>query len=169
MKFSSLFAANKTASIIAIALPLYCVSGVAMSQPTPETVNTPLPGITVEAPKARHIAVAPSRTGHRIVSHRVVANATSQPDERVGPPDEPIMAKIERLGRHTSSCADGCQSSFKYGNDPWHGCNASGNVLSFTCRNVGGYKTYNECMDAGLTLGWRNREQLYYCSSLALK
>jgi hypothetical protein len=169
VKFSSLFAANKTASIILIALPLYCVSGVAISQPTPETVNTPLPQITVQAPKVRHTAVAPSRAGRHIVSHRTVARSISKFDERTGPSDEPIMAKIERLGRHTSSCADGCQSSFKYGNDPWHGCNASGNVLSFTCRNVGGYKTYQECKDAGLTLGWRDKEQLYYCSSLALK
>jgi hypothetical protein len=144
------------------------VSGVAMSQPTPEAV-TPLPSIAVQPPKARHTAVTPGPAGRRIVSHRGVAHPTSNLDDRVGPPDEPIMAKIERLGRHTSSCADGCQSSFKYGNDPWHGCNASGNVLSFTCRNVGGYKTYQECVDAGLTLGWRDREQLYYCSSLALK
>jgi len=169
MKFSSLFAASKTASIISVALPLCCVSGVAMAQPTPVTVNTPLPNVTVQAPKFRHTAVAPSRAGRRIASHRVIAHATSKLDEPVGPSDEPVMAKIERLGRHTSSCADGCQSSFKYGNDPWHGCNASGNVLSFTCRNVGGYKTYQECKDAGLTLGWTDREQLYYCSSLALK
>lgn len=169
MKFSSLFAANKIASIISISLSLYCVSGVAMSQPTPETANKPLPDVTVQAPKVRHTAVAPSRAGRRIVSHRIVAYSTSKLDDRIGPSDEPIMAKIDRLGRHTSSCADGCQSSFKYGNDPWHGCNASGNVLSFTCRNVGGYKTYQECKDAGLTLGWRDREQLYYCSSLALK
>lgn len=169
MKFASLFAVNKTASIISIVLPLYCVSGVVMSQPTPETVNKPLPDITVQAPNVRHTAVVPSRAGRRIFSHRVVAHATSKLDEPVGPSDEPVMAKIERLGRHTSSCADGCQSSYKYGNDPWHGCNASGNVLSFTCRNVGGYKTYQECKDAGLTLGWRDREQLYYCSSLALK
>jgi hypothetical protein len=168
MKFSSLFAADKTVSIISIALSLYCVSGAAMSQPTPEAVNTPLPGITVQAPKVRHTAVAPSRAGRRVASHRA-ARTISKFDDRIGPSDEPIMAKIERLGRHTSSCADGCQSSFKHGNDPWHGCSASGNVLSFTCRNVGGYKTYQECKDAGLTLGWRDREQLYYCSSLALK
>ena len=169
MKFSSLFAANKTASHILIALPLYCVSGVAMSQPTPETVNTPLPQITVQAPKVRHTAVAPSRAGRHIVSHRTVARSISKLDERVGPSDEPIMAKIERLGRYKSSCADGCQSSFPNGKEPWHGCNASENVLSFACRNVGGYKTYQECKDAGLTLGWRDKEQLYYCSSLALK
>jgi len=157
------------AAILSIALPLYSLSGAVMSQPTPEgTDTTPLPGITVQAPTPKHHAVA----APDVVSHRrsPIIHATSPAThEASARPDEPIMAKIERLGRNTSSCADGCQSSFRYGKDPWHGCNASGGTLSFTCRNIGNYKTYSECQDAGTTLGWRNQEFLYYCSSLALK
>lgn len=168
MNVSSLFAANKAVVISSIALSLYCLNGAAMSQPTPEGTDvTPLPGITVQAPKPRHHAVEPDIVSHRTSPTRHATSSVAH--ETSANPNEPILEKIARLGRNTSSCADGCQSSFPYGKDPWHGCNASGGVFSFTCRNVGNYKTYAECQDAGLTLGWRNQEFLYYCSSLALK
>lgn len=78
-------------------------------------------------------------------------------------------AKLAKLERETGSCVGGCQSSFKTGNQPWVGCNVSGGVYSFTCRNVGNYKTYDECKEAGRITGWRSGETSAYCSSLALK
>jgi hypothetical protein len=41
--------------------------------------------------------------------------------------------------------------------------------LSPTCRNIGNYKTFNECREAGLLTGWRVNEVPWYCASLALK
>jgi hypothetical protein len=60
-------------------------------------------------------------------------------------------------------------TSFKTGDAPWHGCSWSSGMLSQTCRNVGNYKTYAECTEAGLATGWRVNEIPWYCSSLALK
>jgi hypothetical protein len=76
--------------------------------------------------------------------------------------------KLAKLERETGSCAGGCQSSFKTADKPWVGCNASGGVYSATCRNVGNYKTYDECKEAGRVTGWRSGETSAYCSSLAL-
>ena len=68
------------------------------------------------------------------------------------------------------SCVGGCVTSFRVGDAPWRGCSGSGwPALSPTCRNVGNYKTYTECMEAGLKTGWRSNETGWYCSSLALK
>jgi hypothetical protein len=41
--------------------------------------------------------------------------------------------------------------------------------LSSTCRNVANFKTYEECRETGLLMGWRSSETPWYCSSLALK
>ena len=35
------------------------------------------------------------------------------------------MAKLAALEKTSSNCTDGCQTSFKYGNQPWNGCSAS--------------------------------------------
>lgn len=78
------------------------------------------------------------------------------------------VAKLAKLERETSSCAGGCQSSFKTANQPWVGCNATGGVYSATCRNVGNYKSYDECKEAGRVTGWRSGETSAYCSSVAL-
>jgi hypothetical protein len=78
-----------------------------------------------------------------------------------------MMAKFAELERTSSNCIDGCQTSFKSGNAPWIGCNASGGVFSPTCRNVRNFKTYAECVESGLLLGYRSGEQWAYCTSLA--
>ncbi|WP_354230542.1 hypothetical protein [Bradyrhizobium sp. F1.4.3] len=77
-------------------------------------------------------------------------------------------AKLAKLERETGSCVGGCQSSFKTANAPWVGCNATGGVYSPTCRNVGNYKSYDECKEAGRVTGWRSGETMAYCSSVAL-
>jgi hypothetical protein len=76
------------------------------------------------------------------------------------------LAKIEKIA---GSCVDGCVTSFRYGNAPWHGCSGSAGTLSPTCRNALNFKTYAECKETGLLLGWRDNEGAWYCSSLALK
>jgi hypothetical protein len=42
-------------------------------------------------------------------------------------------------------------------------------VYSSTCRNTRNYKTYSECTEGGLILGWRNTEAAWGCTSLGLK
>jgi hypothetical protein len=42
-------------------------------------------------------------------------------------------------------------------------------VYSSTCRNTRNYKTYSECTEGGLILGWRNAEAAWGCTSLGLK
>jgi hypothetical protein len=78
------------------------------------------------------------------------------------------MAKIAALEKTSSNCTDGCQTSFKYGNQPWNGCSASSGdfTLSTTCRNGRNYKTYQECRENGMFLAWRQYEVWWYCSSL---
>jgi hypothetical protein len=76
------------------------------------------------------------------------------------------MAQLAAIEKTASSCTDGCVTSFKYRNQPWNGCSTTGDLISTTCRNGRNYKTYVECMDAGLFLAWRNAEIRWYCSSL---
>jgi hypothetical protein len=53
---------------------------------------------------------------------------------------------------------------------PWIGCSDSvGYNLSPTCRNMGNYKTFIECMEAGRKLGEQSNGPSWYCSSLGLK
>lgn len=78
-------------------------------------------------------------------------------------------AQLAKIASNTGSCVGGCQSSFRSGNEPWHGCSISGGVYSPTCRNTGNFKTYDECKEAGRITGWRSGETSWYCSSLALK
>ena len=165
MRFSSRFVLNPAVAIVSIAL---CgISSTAMSQ-TATPGAAPLPDIVVDAPK--HVA-----RSHRPTQHAVARSIVSRPTSVTaqapsGAAEESVSAKLARLERNTGSCAGGCQSSFRSGNEPWHGCNGSSwPALSPTCRNIGNYKTYNECREAGLLTGWRVNEVPWYCSSLALK
>ena len=78
------------------------------------------------------------------------------------------MAKLAALEKTSSSCTDGCITSFKYRNQPWNGCSTTAGEFNFsaTCRNVRNYKTYYECKDTTMFLGWRNNDAWWYCSSL---
>jgi hypothetical protein len=76
------------------------------------------------------------------------------------------MAKLAQLERTSSSCADGCQTSFKYGNQPWNGCSSTGDTFSPTCRNVRNFETYAECTEHGLFIGWHRAAVWGYCTSL---
>jgi hypothetical protein len=149
------------AAISSIAL-LCGLSGTAMSQ-TAAGSATSLPGVMVEAPKQ---VARPHRPKQAAVASRRTSPTTQTPSAA---PD-PVSAKLAKLANATGSCVDGCVTSFKYGNAPWHGCSVSGwPALSPTCRNVANFKTYAECTEAGLLTGWRNNDVGWYCSSLALK
>lgn len=170
MMFSSLPVASRTVAILSVSPLLLCALGsTATSQTATPSANpaTSLPGVLIEAPKQ---VVRPQKRQHRAIARNTVSPETS----RTAPtPLESRLSPEQRLARLpnaiTGSCVDGCVSSLPSGGRPWIGCNASASSYSSTCRNVGHYKTYNECTTAGLAIGWRNNEVMGYCTSLAFK
>jgi hypothetical protein len=166
MRFSSRFVGNSAVAILLIAM---CgSSSTAMAQTaTPSGATTSLPDIVVDAPK--HVTRAHQPT-QRAVARSTVSPRTSVATQAPSAASDSVTAKLAKLERNTGSCAGGCQSSFRSGNEPWHGCSGSGwPSLSPTCRNIGNYRTFNECREAGLLTGWRVNEVPWYCASLALK
>ena len=167
MRLSSSVVAPSAVAILSTAL-LCGPSGPAMSQ-------TQLPSVTIVAPKPVARPQSPAATPQRpppvatTVASRPTpppAQAPSAPPQKPAPAKDSVMAKLAALEKTSSSCTDGCQTSFKYGNQPWNGCSTTGDIFSATCRNVRNYKTYFECRDTGLFLAWRNAEVWWYCSSL---
>ena len=176
---SSLFAPS---AIAILSTALLCgLSGTAVSQ-TATGSATQLPSITVDAPKQvarpprpQQVARPPQRPTQvaNTVASRPTSPTTQTPSAprtaQTPPPAKgSTMAKFAALEKTSSNCTDGCQTSFKYGNQPWNGCSNGGGEFGFsaTCRNVGNYKTYFECKDARMFLGARNAEAWWYCSSL---
>jgi hypothetical protein len=160
MKSSSSFVAPSAFAILSTAV-LCGLSGTAMSQ-TATGPAIQLPGVTVQAPRQVARPNRPKQVTTTVASRRTWPN-TQTP----APAPDSVLAKLARLEKTSSNCTDGCQTSFKYGNAPWNGCSASGGVYSPTCRNVRNFKTYSECVDTGLLLGWRSGENMAYCTSLA--
>jgi hypothetical protein len=160
MRFSSLFVTSPAVAILSIEL-LCGLSGTAMSQ-TPTGSAGSLPRITVEAP--RQVA----RPTRNPVARSSVSRTSPTTQTPLAAPGS-VSTKLARLASATGSCVGGCATSFKYGDAPWHGCSVSGGTLSSTCRNTANYKTYSECTEAGLLIGWRPGDVSWYCSSLALK
>jgi hypothetical protein len=167
MRVSSLFVTSLAVASTSIALLLCGLSGTAMSQtanPSGSAASA-LPDIVVDAPKR---VARPSRPAHHAVARNTVSRRASVAARTPSAAPDSVSAKLARLAAATGSCAGGCQSSFKSAKEPWHGCSlSSGSWLQF-CRNVGNYKTYNECYDAGLTTGWRPNEAGGYCRALAM-
>jgi len=160
MRSSSSFVASSAVAILSIAV-LCGLSGTAMSQ-TATGPASQLPGITVDAPKQVARPNRPKQVTTTVASRRA-SPATQTPS----PAPNSVLAQLATLEKTSSNCTDGCQTSFKSGNAPWNGCNASGGVFSPTCRNVRNFKTYTECVENGLLLGYRSGEQWAYCTSLA--
>ena len=168
---SSRLVARSAVAVLSAAM-LCSLSGTAMSQ-----TSTQLPNVTVEAPKqaARPYRPAPRLERPARVANRVISRPTPQAppaaatNQKPAPAKGSIMAQLAALERTSSNCTDGCQTSFRYGNQPWNGCSSTGfigDVFSPTCRNVRNFKTYVECSENGLLLGWRSNETRWYCSSL---
>jgi hypothetical protein len=158
MKASFLFVASPAVAILSIALLLCGPSGTAMSQTAiPSGATTSLPNVVVEAPK-----------------QRAVARSTISPRTSPGTPTPSaspmsVTARLAKLANITGSCVDGCQTSFRSGDAPWHGCSVSAGTYSATCRNAVNFKTYAECTEVSRLVGWRSNEASWYCTSLALK
>ena len=160
MRLSSGFIAPSAVAVLSAAL-LCAPGGPAMSQ-------TELPKITVVAPKQVARPQRPVATPQRPA--RVTTTVASRPapptPQTPAPAKDSVMAQLAAIERTSSSCADGCATSSRYGNQPWNGCSTTGDLISTTCRNGRNYKTYVGCMDGGRFLGWRNNEMRWYCSSL---
>lgn len=160
MRLSPSLVARSSVAILSTVL-LCGPSGTAVSQ-TATGSATPLPGITVVAPKQVARPQRPQQSANTVASRPTPPTAQT-PSLAQGS----VLAKFAALEKTSSNCTDGCQTSFKYGNQPWNGCSTTGDNFSPTCRNVRNYKTYDECRDNGLFLGWRNNEIWWYCTSLA--
>ncbi|WKA26095.1 hypothetical protein [Bradyrhizobium roseum] len=165
MRISSGLAVSSTLAVLSIVL----LNGTAVSQ-TATGPASQLPGITVVAPKP---VARPQRPGSGTAgANRVAARPTSPASQTPStsaqkPAPGSVLARIALLEKTSSNCTDGCQTSFKYGNQPWNGCSTSGDfILSTTCRNGRNYKTYQECRETGMFLAWKHYEVWWYCSSL---
>ena len=162
---SSGFVAPSAVAVLSTVL----LSGTAASQ-TATAPSNQLPSITVQAPNqvARPHRPVAGAAGANTVAVRPTAPAPQTPPTSAQKPAPgSVMARIAALEKTSSNCTDGCQTSFKYGNQPWNGCSVSSDfMLSTTCRNVGNYKTYQECRETGMFLAWRQWEVWWYCSSL---
>jgi len=70
-------------------------------------------------------------------------------------------APVNAKSAHVASAAtaderkDGCSVSNQY-------------AYSAGCKNPAHFKTYSQCLDAGLKVGWRGSEMAWYCTSLRL-
>ena len=164
MRRSSSLVAPSAVALLSTAL-LCSLAGAAMSQTTP---NSTLPGVTIEAPKQGSRVATPSQGR----SH--AANGTARPTSPIPqtptaekPASGSVMARIAAIEKTSGNCKDGCQTSFKYGSQPWNGCSSPGSaVFSTTCRNPPNFKTYNECRETGMFVSWGPSEMWWYCSSL---
>jgi hypothetical protein len=177
MRLSSTVAAPLAIAIVSTSM-LCGLTGTAVSQTATGSATT-LPGITVVAPKQVARPHTPRQTATRVASRRTVPAAEKPAQASTPAPAQTsaqtpsaapnsTMAQLAQLEKTSSNCTDGCQTSFKYGGAPWNGCSTTGGTLSPTCRNVHNFKTYFECRDHGLLLGWRSNEVAWYCSSLAV-
>ena len=171
---SSLFAPASV--VILSALLLWDLSGTAVAQ-TATGSATPLPGITVHAPKQAARPHRPREVATPVVSSRTAAasrptSAAAQkptPQKPSAAPDS-VLGKLAALEKASSSCADGCETSLKTRNAPWHGCSYSGGVnsnFSTTCTDTLKYKSYIDCRNTKLFLGWIQREAWWHCSGMA--
>jgi hypothetical protein len=166
MRISSSLVAPSALAVLSTVL----LNGTAASQ---TATTSQLPSITVVAPKPAARPVARPQRQAPPVANTVAARPTSPapqtpPTSAQKPAPGSVMARIVALEKTSSNCTDGCQTSFRYGNQPWNGCSVSSGdfTLSTTCRNVRNFKTYEECRETGMFLGARQFEVWWYCSSL---
>jgi len=169
MKFSSRFFSNLAIAIASTAMMLFSLSGAAMALTEPSG-STSLPTITVQAPKQ---VIRPQRPTQRAVvrgtGRRTASHGTSPTTTTPLSGEGSVLERLRKLEKESSSCTDGCQSSFPSGNRPWVGCSASAWPMpSAGCRNPRHFKTYVACTETSYFLGWKPVEVSWYCSNLAL-
>jgi hypothetical protein len=138
------------------------------------TGPTPLPNITVEAPRPVARPSKPERVAHTVVSHRRSSARQTSSDDADTPTggSGPPLVRIAALEKVASNCNGGCESSLPHGNLPWVGCNeAAGGAFglgpfSITCRDNLTYKSYADCLETKLFLGEYPNKARWTCSSL---
>ena len=171
VRMSSSLVAPSAIAILSTAL-LCGLSSTAVSQ-TATGSATPLPSITVEAPK--QTARPPQREERAAnigTAHRRGPATRTTAQTAGGTPSAaraPVMAKLARLEREASSCNDGCESSFRRGKDPWVGCSESAgyySVFSATCKDTLTHRDYVQCVETKMFLGWDRGRSWWYCTSM---
>lgn len=168
MRLSSIFVAPLAIAILSIAL-LCGLSGTAVSQTATGTA-TPLPTVTVVAPKQAAKPQRPevtSRGSGRVA--RRAGRSSRGTQTATGTPQGPVMAKLARLEREASSCNDGCESSMKRGKEPWVGCSESAgyfSVFSATCKDTLTHRDYVQCSETKRFLGWDRQRAWWYCGGM---
>jgi hypothetical protein len=178
MRLWSRFAAPSAIAILSIAL-LCSPSGTALSQ-TATGSATPLPAVTIEAPKQVARPHTPERQANSVTSHRTVASHRASPTAqapssisqvRPGPAGS-VLGRLAKLEKSSSSCNGGCETSFKTGNAPWVGCSFSTGgyataLPSPTCTDTLTYKSFLDCMEKKQFTGWDSNRAGLICRSLA--
>lgn len=160
MRFSSTPAV--ASSLIAL---MGGLGGTATSQAaTPSGTATGLPTTIVEAPKQ----VAPHTLKQRTVTRSTVSRRTSATTQTSSASPMAVPEMIAKMEKTANTCDAGCVTSLRYGNDPWHGCSWSAGTFSPTCKNSRHFKSYVECKEKGVLLGWTDSQEYWYCSSLGL-
>lgn len=126
VRMSSSLAAPSAVAILSTAL-LCGACGTAVSQ-TATGSATQLPAVTVDAPMQAARPHTPKRVANPVASRRRSPAAETRPASAGAILARPgsIMSKLAALEKISNNCNDGCQTSFKYGNQPWNGCSASG-------------------------------------------
>jgi hypothetical protein len=164
MRLSSGFIAPLAVVVLSTSL----LSGTAVSQTA--TGSSTIPTVTVDAPKQLARPHRPGQAASNGASRRIIRAAQESaqvPAPKPSAAPNSTLARLAEIERTSSNCTDGCQTSFKYGNQPWNGCSTTGDLFSPTCRNVRNFKTYEECTEHGLFIGWSRSAVWWYCSSLA--
>ena len=132
MRISSSLVAPSAIAVLSTVL----LSGTAASQTA--TGPQPLPSITVQAPKQAARPAARPQSRRRRWQTQLQLARHRQPLKRHRPAQKPasgsVMARIAALEKTSSNCTDGCQTSFKYGNQPWNGCSMSSGILPYRQR-----------------------------------
>jgi hypothetical protein len=163
MRFPSRSVTSLAVAFSSIGLLLCGLSG-SEAATTSDGATPSLPAVVVEAPKQ---SARPQKREPRAIARSTVSPRTSP--TAAAPSASPISAKLAKLASVTGSCVGGCATSFRSGDAPWVGCSGSAGVYSPTCRNTRNYKTYNECTEGGLILGWSPSQVSWSCTSLGLK
>ena len=168
MRMSSSLVAPSAVAVLSTVL----LSGTAAAQ-TATGSATQLPSITVEAPKQVARPVARPQRQAPPVANTVAARPTSPapqtpPTSAQKPASGSVMARIAALEKTSSNCTDGCQTSFKYGNQPWNGCSTSSGDFIFRQR-AETYATTKPTRSAGKPECFWPGDTVrvwWYCSSL---
>jgi hypothetical protein len=168
MRLSSSFVAPSAVAVVSTIL----LCGPATSQ-TATGSGASLPSITVVAPKQVARQHRPERVASRRTSstaHTPTAQTSSASPEAITEGPGSTLGKLAKLEKLSSSCNDGCETSFKTGNAPWVGCSEAGgeiSTFSATCRDTLTYASYRGCMDVKMFTGWDRNRAWWYCTSLS--